>query len=105
MTSSQLYSSMLSKATIKTYFHEQKTPSPEFDYNVKTEEFTISNKQGFFLNSLLSQRKDYPYNNQLCIEATLTESTYLIFPPSYIKMNGFFTIRKESLIRIKKILD
>jgi len=103
MTPIDLYFSMLEKANVKTSFHNEPTPSPDFDFQIQTDEFTISNKQGFFMNKLLSERKSHPYNHQLCISGTGTETIYLVFPPHYIKVNGYFTIRKETITHINKL--
>jgi hypothetical protein len=103
MTPTDLYLSMLEKANVKTCFHNEITPSPDFDFKIQTDEFTISNKQGLFMNKLLSKRKSHPYNQQLCISATGTETIYLIFPPHYIKKNGFFLIIKETITHISKL--
>jgi len=102
MKAFELYLSMLEKSKVKTYVNNEVTPDINFDFNIKTDEFTISNKQGFFMQKLINEEKINPVDS-FVINQTKNEEIRLIYPPNYIKTNGFFTIRKTTIKRINKI--
>lgn len=102
MKAIELYLSILEKAKTNTVKYSEETPSPDFDFEIEETDFSITNKQGFFMQKLITQDKASSVDNSIIFQSK-EEKIFLIYPPHYIKINGYFTIRRTLITRIKKL--
>ena len=105
MTAKDLYLSFKSNArNLKTCVTNQvwsKDSENDTKAIITKTEFTITNKQGFFMQSLINKNPLLKHDKSvICYDGN--DIVNLIQPPHYIKTNGFFKIVITN-IRTEKI--
>ena len=95
MKSLDLYNSFLKTAKISSYEISEDLGDQGL-FVKRVDEFTITNKQGFFIKSLMNKNPASKCDPSVIFQDNSTR-VVLVDPPHFIKFNGFFTIRKSTL--------